>query len=415
MLGPISWPSTASGGVSSLNSLTGALSLVAGSGITVTPSGSNITIAASGGGGASIGGAVTGGTAGSLLFVNPSAILDQDNSFFFYDKATKRFRVNTKVEDGTGASVQVLAAAGALTTASNVVVSFNLNASGYLVADGTNWVETVYNYFTLNGVTYRDAVGSTGSAVDPNDGQTYDLVVSFTPPGSSTSGFIVYESVGNHWTDIGGSTSISINNTTIFTGGTPPITPANFPSGVGISIIGGGSNALKVVGGANIDSLVSGPATFNGNISATSWTGNFNSLSTSSNFSGVTGLFTSTLSVKHYSAYGLGGTPTVAAGAGAGTGPTISVSGAKDSRGAISVTTGTTPTGSNAIIATVTFNAAYTAAPLMFLQPANSATAALTGAVQVYVTSTTTTFVLTSGASALTASTAYKWNFWAIQ
>src|ERR1700678_3772508 len=39
------------GGVSSLNSLSGALSLVAGSGITITPSGSMITIASSGGGG----------------------------------------------------------------------------------------------------------------------------------------------------------------------------------------------------------------------------------------------------------------------------------------------------------------------------------------------------------------------------
>jgi len=47
------WPPQGSGsgsGVSSLNSLTGAITLVAGSGITVTPSGSNITIAATGGG-----------------------------------------------------------------------------------------------------------------------------------------------------------------------------------------------------------------------------------------------------------------------------------------------------------------------------------------------------------------------------
>lgn len=49
------YPVTGSGGsgVSSLNSLTGALTLVAGSGITITPSGSNITIAATGGGGMS--------------------------------------------------------------------------------------------------------------------------------------------------------------------------------------------------------------------------------------------------------------------------------------------------------------------------------------------------------------------------
>jgi hypothetical protein len=43
---------SASAGVSSLNSETGAVTLVAGTNITITPSGSNITIAASGGGGA---------------------------------------------------------------------------------------------------------------------------------------------------------------------------------------------------------------------------------------------------------------------------------------------------------------------------------------------------------------------------
>ena len=50
--GNLSWgPGGGGGAVSSLNSLTGALTIVAGSGITVTPSGPNITIAATGGGG----------------------------------------------------------------------------------------------------------------------------------------------------------------------------------------------------------------------------------------------------------------------------------------------------------------------------------------------------------------------------
>lgn len=44
---------SSSGGVTSLNSLTGGLSITAGSGITVTPSGSSIAIAATGGGGSS--------------------------------------------------------------------------------------------------------------------------------------------------------------------------------------------------------------------------------------------------------------------------------------------------------------------------------------------------------------------------
>lgn len=51
--GNLSWgPGGGGGAVASLNSLTGALNIVAGSGITVTPAGSSITIAATGGGGA---------------------------------------------------------------------------------------------------------------------------------------------------------------------------------------------------------------------------------------------------------------------------------------------------------------------------------------------------------------------------
>ena len=49
--GNLSWGPGGGAAVASLNSLTGALSIVAGSGITVTPSGSNITIASTGGGG----------------------------------------------------------------------------------------------------------------------------------------------------------------------------------------------------------------------------------------------------------------------------------------------------------------------------------------------------------------------------
>jgi len=117
--------------------------------------------------------------------------------------------------------------------------------------------------------------------------------------------------------------------------------------------------------------------------------------------------------IKHV----VGGTsaPSIAAGAGAGTTPTVSVSTATDLAGVINITTGTLPTGTNAVIATVTFNTAYGVAPIVILQPANAITATLTGATGVYVTSTTTTLVLTSGTTALTASTAYKWNYHVIQ
>lgn len=107
---------------------------------------------------------------------------------------------------------------------------------------------------------------------------------------------------------------------------------------------------------------------------------------------------------------GTGTAPTIAAGVGAGSSPTVSITGS-DTAGAVSVTTGTLPTGTNAVVATITFNTAYGTAPYIVLQPANAITATLSGVSMVFVTSTTTTFVITSGTTALTAATTYKWNY----
>lgn len=106
-------------------------------------------------------------------------------------------------------------------------------------------------------------------------------------------------------------------------------------------------------------------------------------------------------------------TPAIAAGTGAGTTPTVSISGT-DVNGVITVTTGTTPTAS-ATVATVTFSAAYALAPkTVMLQWGNVNAAALSGTSHVFVddsTTTTTTFALTVGAGGLTASTTYKFKY----
>jgi len=101
--------------------------------------------------------------------------------------------------------------------------------------------------------------------------------------------------------------------------------------------------------------------------------------------------------------------PTIAAGAGAGTSPTISIIGT-DLAGQVTLTTGTLPTG-GAVVFTVTFNAAFTAAPYVNFSPVNSNAAALSGLTMVYVTSTMTTFVFTVGATGLVAATQYIWNY----
>jgi hypothetical protein len=115
---------------------------------------------------------------------------------------------------------------------------------------------------------------------------------------------------------------------------------------------------------------------------------------------------------------GSGNSPTLAAGTGAGTSPTVhSLDGAAtDIAGTISITTGSSPTGSNATVATITFFAPFRAAPHIILTPHNANAAALNGATQVFGgNETTTTFTVTSGSSALAASTAYQWNYHVIQ
>ena len=109
--------------------------------------------------------------------------------------------------------------------------------------------------------------------------------------------------------------------------------------------------------------------------------------------------------------------PTIAAGTGAGTTPTVAIAGT-DLGGYISVTTGTLPTLS-AVVATITFNIAYASAPkAICLTPANSSAASLNGVNMVFIDQagvTTTTFAITAGTTALTAATAYKWYYQVIQ
>jgi hypothetical protein len=101
--------------------------------------------------------------------------------------------------------------------------------------------------------------------------------------------------------------------------------------------------------------------------------------------------------------------PTIAAGAGAGTSPTVSIAGT-DQSGVITVTTGTLPTAS-ATVATITYNFAYPNATYPVLMPANSSTALLSGATMVFTTGGTTTFVITGGTTGLTAATTYSWYY----
>jgi hypothetical protein len=107
------------------------------------------------------------------------------------------------------------------------------------------------------------------------------------------------------------------------------------------------------------------------------------------------------------------GTPTIAAGTGAGTSPTVSISGS-DQAGVITIVSGTLPA-SASTVATVTFAATFASAPrAVSLTPANSTAALLSGATMVYSDAANvspTGFAITAGTSGLTGALTYKFNY----
>jgi len=114
---------------------------------------------------------------------------------------------------------------------------------------------------------------------------------------------------------------------------------------------------------------------------------------------------------------GTGNAPSVTLSTGAGTGA-ILVFGtdSDDNSGVITLTTEGVPA-ATATIATITFVTPYTGKAVICLAPANAAAAALSGATQVWAicNEPATEFVITSGATGLTTSTIYKWNYVIVQ
>jgi hypothetical protein len=121
---------------------------------------------------------------------------------------------------------------------------------------------------------------------------------------------------------------------------------------------------------------------------------------------------TNDITAKHIK--GNSGALSIAASTGAGTSPSaVSVTGT-DMSGVVSLTTGTSPT-VNAVLATITYNTAFSTAPVVVITPANAATASLAAAQAVWVNITTTGFTINTNATAVVSSTAYKWNYVVIQ
>lgn len=105
---------------------------------------------------------------------------------------------------------------------------------------------------------------------------------------------------------------------------------------------------------------------------------------------------------------------TFAFGTGAGTsGSPAATQTGSQTGGRIAITTSTSPAGSNATIMTATYhnNANYLNGSSVILLPENAAAIAASGATGVAAQGNASSFVLISGASALTQNTTYVWNY----
>ena len=103
-------------------------------------------------------------------------------------------------------------------------------------------------------------------------------------------------------------------------------------------------------------------------------------------------------------------TPVMAAGGGAGSVPTINISGS-DIAGQIRVLTGTAPTANNPIV-TITFASAYASLPYVLTTPANFSASFVAGGISgAFTTASTAGFSIFSGQASLRGSTAYTWSY----
>jgi len=157
------------------------------------------------------------------------------------------------------------------------------------------------------------------------------------------------------------------------------------------------------VRGAPADSAYTFKVTLAGDLTAVS--------ASATTVNAVNANITTSLATAHIVGNGLA--PAIAAGTAAGTGPTLILDGS-DLSGRISVTTGSAPA-SSAIVATVTFATAFGAAPkAVILTPANSATAALSGAAAPWIdlaSDISTSMFRFRVSTALAATTAFQWYY----
>ena len=309
---------------------------------------------------------------------------------------------NTSGSSSTAIGFQAMMNANDFANTNTSFETFN-TAIGYQSLMGsatpsanTGKYNTATGYQSLKNITtgnYNTAMGYQALTLNTS-GVNNTAIGSFTLSNNTT---------GNHNTAIG--RSILTNNS----------------SGTGNVAIGYSTLSSNATG--NYNTAIGYGADVSGNVtnsmalgnSATTNTANTIQLGNGSiakvNTSGAI-VTTNDITAKHIK--GNSGALSITASTGAGTSPSaVSVTGT-DMSGVVSLTTGTSPS-VNAVLATITYNTAFSTAPVVVITPANAATASLAATQAVWVNITTTGFTINTNATAVVSSTAYKWNYVVIQ
>lgn len=240
-------------------------SVVAGTNVTVDSTDpANPIVSSTGGGSPSIGGTITSGTTGSILFVNPTATIAQDNANFFWDETNKRLGIGTSTPVSNldilgsfpGFKVRNTSTAqfsGAGFFLSNTASTMG-NEAGVTFYAGINDVSATKGFFSIDKTNV--AGGGTGHLV------LFDLDANTTTLSNLTSNGIVTTSGGTGLLSVTGTTgSGNVVLATSPTLVTPVLgTPA---SGVATNLTGtaAGLTAGTVTTNANL----TGPITSVGN------------------------------------------------------------------------------------------------------------------------------------------------------
>ena len=285
------------------------------------------------------------------------------------------------------------------------ITSGNYNtANGYtaLLSNSTGTNNTANGYYAL----YANTTGSYNTNLG-----IYANYQNTTGTGNTSLGAFALQSntTGTYNTTIGYGTDITGNVTN--------------STAIGNSASTGTSNTVQLGNGSVTKINTSGAYVSSNNTTSSSTTTGALIITGGAGIGGntyiggnttVTGAITSSSDVIAKHIKGNSGALSIAASTGAGTSPSaISVTGT-DMSGVIALTTGSAPS-INAVLATITYNTAFSTAPVVVITPANAATASLAATQAVWVNITTTGFTINTNTSAVVSSTAYKWNYVVIQ